>query len=132
MKIFLASFLQKENFGSGKIISITASNKPKDIVVKEIYLPVTPSQAMIDEYYHLMEEDKVKAGEFFRSSYTAQLDKFVEAVKKAAEEDSVTPMELLPFEEGDTLCSWERAQYTNYRKILAPFLEKLGYEVVLN
>lgn len=132
MKLFLASFLQKENFGKGKIIGITTGSKPRDVVVKEVFLPVTPSQALLDKYYDLREKDPKEAGEYFTSEYTAQLEKFVEDVQEVAESEGKTPMDVLPFSDGDTLCSWERAQYTNYRKILAPFLEKLGYEVVNN
>ena len=39
-------------------------------------------------------------------------------------------MEVLPFKEGDTIASWERERYTNYRPLIGAFFEKLGYEVV--
>src|SRR3990167_9387703 len=130
MKIYLASFLQKENFGSGKIIGITTGSKPKNIVVNEVFLPVTPSQSLIDRYYELREKDLSEAGKFFTSEYEAQLQRFVEEVKDVALKEGKAPEEILPFHDGDTLCSWERAQYTNYRNILAPYLEQLGCEVV--
>ncbi len=132
MKIFLASFMQPENFGtSGEIISITSTSKPRTIKVSSIYKPFTPSNEMLDKYHELRETNPSGAGTFFTCSYLNQLQEFVDAVNEAAKEENKTPIELLPFNDGDTLCSWERAQYTNYRKILAPFLEKLGYEVVL-
>jgi hypothetical protein len=40
-------------------------------------------------------------------------------------------IELLPFEDGDTLLSWERYERQSYRPTVAAFLEKLGYEVQL-
>lgn len=132
MKLFLASFMQKENFGKGNIIGITTGSKPRDIVVKERYLPLTPPQDLLDEYYKMLEIDPKQAGENFTNRYTAQCEKFVTDILEVAAKDGKTAIEILPFEDGDTLCSWERSQYTNYRKILAPFLEKLGFEVILN
>lgn len=132
MKLYLASFLQKENFGPGKIYSICHGQKPQGVNVDQIFLHVTPKTELIDRYYSMRETDPKQAGETFTAGYQAQLQEFVDNVVRDAGEEGVTPPELLPFADGDTLCSWERSQYTNYRKILVPFLEKLGYEVVPN
>lgn len=130
MKIYLASFMQPENFGCGNVISITSSSKPRNIRVDGIFLPLTPDSSVMNRYYELREEDADAAGKYFIEQYTKQCQDFVDEVLVMIGDSSAES--VLPFKEGDTLCSWERAQYTNYRKILAPFLEKLGYEVVLN
>lgn len=132
MKLYLASFLQKENFGPGKIYSICRGNKPQGIDVDQIYLHLTPKIDLIDRYYEMRETEPKTAGETFTAGYQSQLQEFIANVLKDAADEGVSATELLPFVDGDTLCSWERAQYTNYRKILAPFLEKLGYEVISN
>lgn len=131
-KIFLASFMQKENFGKGKIISITSGDKPRDLEVKHIYLPFTPPRELIETYNKTATVNQEEAGALFTSKYKAQLDEFVEEVISEAKKEEKSPTDLLPFETGDTFCSWERNYRTNYRKILAPYLEKLGYEVELN
>ena len=51
-------------------------------------------------------------------------------LQKAAKEENTTMIEQLPIQEGDTLLSWERYAYTNYRGILADYLLDIGYEVV--
>lgn len=132
MKLHLASFMQKENFGPGRIISITESSKPDSIEVASIFKPLTPPKSLIDTYRQKVLDDPSNAGEFFRTEYGKQLDNFLEQLSLDAKENNCPIVELLPFEDGDTLASWERAEYTNYRKILAPYLEKMGYTVVLN
>ncbi len=132
MKLYLASFMQKENFGPGRIISITTGTKPKDITVDNIFYPITPSAELITEYRRQAETDRAAAGLAFSKAYETQLQEFLEAVQEEASNQGKAPSEILPFQDGDTLCSWERSFMTNYRKTLAPFLEKLGYEVSVN
>ena len=132
MKLFLASFLQKENFGSGDIISICSGTKPKDIEVKKQFIHFIPSENLINEYYNLRQKDQNAASDFFVSGYQKQLEEVITSVTEEASMEKLSVLDILPFKDGDTLCSWERGQFNNYRKILAPYLEKLGYEVVLN
>src|SRR4051812_17913437 len=108
MKLYLASFLQKENFGPGKIYSICRGQKPQGINVDQIFLHVTPKKELIDQYYLMRETDPKQAGETFTTGYQVQLQEFVDNVVRDAAEEGVTPLELLPFCDGDTLCSWER------------------------
>jgi hypothetical protein len=50
----------------------------------------------------------------------------------AVHEKEGTPIfELLPFNDGDTLLSWEREGHTSYRPLVADCLKKLGYKVIL-
>lgn len=132
MKLFLASFLQKENFGPGTVISICNGSKPRDIAVKQQFKHFIPSQDLISTYYDVVTEEPEKASKIFVSGYQKQLEEVVDSIKQEAEKEGLSPTDILPFKDGDTLCSWERAQNNNYRKILAPYLEKLGYEVVLH
>lgn len=132
MKLFLASFLQKENFGPGTVISITNGSKPRDIEVNQKFSYFIPQQALLDAYYHSRLLDATNASETFVIGYQKQLENAVAEILQEAKKDSLSPQEILPFKDGDTLCSWERAEFTNYRKILAPYLMKLGYEVVLH
>lgn len=126
MKLYLASFLQKNNFGSGRIISITSGSKPKDIEVQSIFEPFIPLPEIFNEYY------KTKNADNFVSKYTAQLENFFLDVSNDAIEQKVSIISTLPFIDDDTLCSWERKENSNYRKLLAPFLTKMGYDVILN
>lgn len=133
MKLFLASFLEKDNFGPGRIISITSGSKPKNIDVSNIFLPFTPPLELIRQYNEISAEDKSKASDLFIKGYNQQLNNVVSELEYELElESKEVYFDLLPFQDGDTLCSWERKDYTNYRSILAPILEKMGYEVVLN
>ena len=132
MKLYLASFIQKRNFGPGRIISITNSGKPQDLNVESIFLPLTPPVELIQKYLKIKEIDLKSAGNFFVEIYQSQLDTFVAQVYKVVNETNQTVEEILPFKEGDTLCSWERKEYTHYRGAVALCLERLGYIVVLN
>ena len=132
MRIYLASFMQPTNFGPGRVISITHGSKPRDIDVKAIFEPLTPPQTVIEEYNRLRVEEPKKASDYFVSTYKAQLEAFFEEISLSSKEENVSMTDLLPFQDGDTLCSWERSFNTNYRDLLAPVLEKIGYEVVLN
>lgn len=133
MKIYLASFSEPENFGPGRIIGIVDGGpKPHSVNVEWIFKPFTPPKELIIKYNDLRLHQPIESSNFFVSSYTEQLDSFFLEVKFEAKQRKKKISDLLPFNEGDTLASWERAAYTNYRKILAPFLEKMGFEVVLN
>jgi hypothetical protein len=132
MKLYLASFLEPENFGPGKIISITCKSKPKNLEVKDIYMPFTPSLDMLDTYRRKQIESQDDAGTYFAIQYNTQLKNFVDEVLRVGQEENKTPQELLPFKDGDTLASWERKNYTHYRKTLAPYLKQLNYQIELN
>ena len=132
MKLYLASFMEKHNFGKGEVISITHSTKPRDIVVQSIYLPFTPPAALIKKYNEMKVSSQKEAGEMFEQTYRKQLEDFYRDAAVTANQEGKSIQELLPFNDGDTLCSWERSAYTHYRKTLAPVLREMGYEVVAN
>lgn len=123
--------MQPDNFGNGRKISITYGSKPHNISVSSIFEPFAPSTDLINEYNSLRTSEPEKASKLFISSYTKQLESFFANLDKEANEAKCSMVELLPFKDGDTLCSWERKEFTNFRKILAPFLERAGYEVLL-
>lgn len=130
MKLYLASFFQAENHGPGKLISVSL-NKPK-VKTDGLFEDFAPSVKISDAYRKEQLVDQVKAGKNFVESYEGQLEAFVAKVQALAKENDLTAMEVLPFQDGDTLASWEREGYTNYRKTLSKYLEKLGYKVELH
>ena len=130
MKLYLASFLETDNFGPGRVIGIVNGNKPSHVNCDFQFKQLTPEQALTDTYNDMAVSDPQNAGKQFVKDFTDQLDAFTSDVARVAKEEGKAPQELLPFEDGDTLASWERENYTNYRSLLTPFLKKLGYEVV--
>ncbi|MFA6201548.1 MAG: hypothetical protein WC679_14215, partial [Bacteroidales bacterium] len=91
-----------------------------------------PSQSLQDQYKTLLQNNKEMASEHFIVEFKKQLDEFYNKVVKAAQAKNITPIELLPFKENDTLVSWERKANTHYRGLIAELLKKLGYEIVEN
>lgn len=132
MKLFLASFLEPENFGPGKVIGIALGNKPKHLDCSIKFESLTPKREILQTYYNMVADDPVKAGEYFRTQFNIQLDGFVKEVKEECKKLKKKPQDILPFEEGDTLASWERAKNHNYRGAVADCLEKLGFEIQRN
>lgn len=131
MKIHLASFLQPQNFGPGRLIGIVEGAKPRDVKVDLQFQHFTPNTDLLQKYNETKASDS-EAGKKFVLGYQAQMDGFLVQAEAAAKATDKSILEVLPFKDGDTLLSWERAEFTNYRKLLAPYLEKMGYEVVLN
>lgn len=129
MKIFLASYKEIENHGPGKKFAI-ASTKPDNISVEGFYKYLTPAEETIEKYREIQTDDQVVAGEFFNNTFKQQLNSFCREVEEVSKEENVSIFELLPFKDGDTLLSWERNGYTNYRSLVADCLVKLGYDVV--
>lgn len=132
MKLYLASFLEPHNFGPGRIIGIANGDKPDHLECELVFKELIPNIEIMKEYRTLYLKDRKKASANFINGLTKQLDQFLEDVLNECKKENKTPMELLPFEDGDTLGSWERKAFTNYRVLIAPYLEKLGYEVVVN
>lgn len=130
MKIYLASFFEKENHGPGKLISVSL-DKP-NVHTDGVFEKFAPTKKISDNYIKDQSEDQVMASQNFISNYKKQLDLFYNEVLKAAQESKVSPIEVLPFSDGDTLACWEREGYTNYRSLLAACLSEFGYEVELH
>jgi len=129
MKIFLASFLEPHNFGHGKVIGIANGNKPPHIKCDTVFPPLIPSNEIMKNYNDMSVNDPKNASKAFVRDFTAQLDTFCNNVQKVASEKGKKPVEVLPFVDGDTLASWEREVYTNYRPLVASCLRKLGFNV---
>ena len=132
MKIVLASFMEPDNFGSGRIIGI-ASDRPKKIECDMAYPLLTPDASLIKEYEKLRDEGKQsEASTLFVTSFEKQHSDFKKNVLETARKNNKFITDILPFVDGDTLCSWEREQYTSYRPLVATCLEELGYDVELH
>jgi hypothetical protein len=129
-KLVLASYFQPENHGAGRKIGITPG-KPKDIECDTKFDPISPEQLYWD-YMKYKKEDPVMAGKAFDRSYREKLDEFTADVQKTATEENKTVFDVLPFQDGDTLLSWENKGNMTFRKITAEYLRKLGYEVEEN
>lgn len=130
MKLYLASFLEPDNFGPGRVIGIVNGDKPSHVKCDTQFTHFTPKQELTDTYNDMAVSDPKNAGKQFVQNFTSQLNEFTNEVLTEVQSSGKTAQELLPFNDGDTLASWEREHFTNYRSLITPFLKKLGYEVV--
>jgi len=130
MKIYLASFLEKHNFGPGRLISIADGSRPDHVKCDDVFTFMIPTPELSKQYSTMQLEDPANAGKVFAKEFTEQLDTFYDDVMEAAVDSGKAPQELLPLEDGDTLASWQREEFTHYRGTVAIYLKKLGYEVV--
>jgi len=130
MKIYLASYLQPENHGPGRKIAI-ANTKPDDLEVSGAWFFAIPDEELLSEYRAEQLQDQGRARDLFVNGYKRQLDNVFDSVRIDADKDGKDPRELLPFRDGDTLLCWEREGFTNYRSILASYLEDIGIDVIL-
>lgn len=132
MKIYLASFFEKQNHGNGRKFSV-CEGFPEDVPTQGMIHYLTPSSEIIKEYHQnkLNTDISYKAGEIFELSFAKELDCLYSDLVEESKSSGKDLKDILPFKDGDTLLSWEREHYTNYRKVISKILEKLGYEVVL-
>lgn len=130
MKIYLASYLQPENWGTGRKIAIEY-NKNKDVPVDFVWESVIPSEDLSSNYIKFkFEKGAEYAGKYFEEQYSKDLNFFKRTLIEEAKEANKSVQEILGLEDGDTLLSWERFEYSNYRHTVKILLEDLGYEVV--
>lgn len=133
--------LEPDNFGPGKIYAI-ARSKPNELVVDGLYAHLTPKDEFNIKYRELqldydqdipetVAEAQKKASDYFNGVFYNQCKLFLIELNKAAKLENKKMMDLLPFEDGDTLVSWERFGNTNYRAMVGGVLSKIGYEVNL-
>jgi CRISPR/Cas system CSM-associated protein Csm2 small subunit len=132
MKLYLASFLEPENFGPGRKICIVKSNNIDKEKYPNLFEPLIPKAEFLNQYYTDKKENQEKAAKDFEENYRNQLRKLYSEIKQEAKNSNKNIIDILPFLEGDTLLSWERKEYSNYRKTTAVLLKHLGYEVVEN
>jgi hypothetical protein len=130
MKLYLASYLESENFGTGKKYSI-AKTKPEDFSTEGVLKYLTPKDEIMENYYNKQLIDQVEAAKDFNEQFSKQLNDFVKEIKNIAKTENKQVLNVLPLKNGDTLLSWEREAYTNYRPMIAKALKKLGYEINL-
>lgn len=130
MKIYFASFLEPENCGPGKKYAI-ATSKPDNLDLDGKVSYLTPDDKLIENYKKKQFDDQKEAADYFNKSFYEQLKTVYVALKTEAKASNKSEMELLPFKDGDTLLSWEREGFSNYRGTVAALLKKIGYEVIL-
>jgi len=130
--LYLASFLEPENFGPGRVIGIANGQKPLHIDVQVVFKHLVPPSDLIKRYRNIsLKGEKKEASKMFVKEYSMMLNKFEKDVKEDAKKQGKEPVDILPFEDGDTLASWEREKFTNYRKLISPVLKRLGFNVIL-
>ena len=128
VQIVLASFFQPENHGPGRKISI-APGKPRDAQCDSLFEMISPG----DLYFEYMKNKKdPDAGKIFVEGYEKILADFKEDVLNEAKENNISIFEVLPFEDGDTLLSWEHKGHMSFRRMAATCLKDLGYDVIEN
>lgn len=131
MKLYLASYLEPMFHGPGIKYGI-ATTKPNNLDISGgMFKFLTPTDELISIYREKQLEDQIEAANYFNSEFKVYLNKFENEVKQAAISENKQPHELLPFKDGDTLLSWEKAENTSYRPLVAKCLRNLGYDVEL-
>jgi hypothetical protein len=133
MKLVLASYFEEENHGSGRKIGISPG-KPKDLIhpCPYRYEKFSPDPDEYWEYHKNKKTDYEAAAVKFRDSYQAKLDAVIKEARERADAEGVDVIDIFPFEDGDTLLSWERKGNMTYRTMLADYLRDLGYDVEEN
>lgn len=132
MKIYLASFLETQNFGEGRVIGIANGSKPSYIKCDMVFPPLIPTNEIMAKYNNACTDDQAGASNAFVKEFSEQLEAFCNDVQETANKNGKTPEEILPFMNGDTLASWERENFKNYRPLVGAVLTKLGYKVILH
>lgn len=134
MQLVLASYWEPENHGPGRKIGISPS-KPKNLMDEQgyecelLYEALSPGKAYFEYFDDVKEHGREEAGRIFNDKYTGKLNQLVAQIKRDAEEQGKTPNDLLGFEDGDTLLSWEKEGHLTYRTHTAKALRELGYDV---
>lgn len=139
MKIYTASFWEPEVHGSGRKICI-APSAPRNLKEEagyecefihdylspgDVYWNYHKSKKEADGDAELLKQ----AGETFVKDYQARLEEFKKDLQEKVENTGKTIEELIGFQEGDTLLSWERGGNTTFRTHTAECLRSLGYDV---
>jgi len=130
VQVVLASYFQSENHGPGRKISISPS-KPKEIDYDcdFIFEALSPGQLYWD---YMKNKREATAGDVFVSGFQSQLNDFKQEVLDEVKTSGKSVFEVLPFENGDTLLSWENKGNMSYRRMVCECLTELGYEVIEN
>lgn len=139
MKLYTASFWEPEVHGPGRKIGISPS-KPKNLQEEcgydcdfcheylspeEVYWEYFKAKKNADGDEELLKQ----AGETFVSKYVNRLNEFKSLLEQEGLETGKSVQDLLGFQDGDNLLSWERGGNTTFRTHTAEFLRGLGYDV---
>ena len=130
MKIYLASYMEPNNHGPGRKIAIT-DTKPKKFEVDAAFTFFIPPKKLVNEYRENQLKGQEVASKNFQNGYREQLTKFFNQLKEDSKNTGQTALELLPFQDGDTLLFWERKGFRSCRTILVDYLKEAGYDVEL-
>src|SRR5215204_2458484 len=103
MKLHLASILQPQNFGPGRVIGIVDGTKPRYIKADLQFKPLVPSSELLQAYIKNKNDNLESSGKIFINGYQVQLDGFINKVQEASKNNNTDPKNVLPFQDGDTL-----------------------------
>lgn len=123
MRLVMASYFEPENHGEGRKIGIT-SGKPRNVEVDFRFDSFDPGELYWDYKNKKIDSDT------FVSEYKRKMAEFVSDVRETAKAEGKSVEEVLPFEDGDTLLSWEHSGHTSFREFVAAALVELGYDVI--
>jgi len=112
------------------VICVANGSRPHAVKCDSVFPPFIPSNETMKTYNDMSANDPKNASNVFIKSFTDQLEEFRIKVQKAADDAGKPPTDILPFSDGDTLASWEREAFTNYRPLIASCLKRLGFDVV--
>jgi hypothetical protein len=138
--LYTASYFEPEVHGPGRKIGISPS-KPKNLVEEcgydcEICHEFLSPDEVYWDYYRAKKsagDDEIllkKAGDDFVEGYKNRLADFKKTLEDESKKTGIAIKDIIGFEDGDTLLSWERGGHTSFREHTAAFLRELGYEVV--
>jgi hypothetical protein len=138
--IYTASYFDPESHGPGRKIGISPS-KPKNLQEEcgydcEIcHEFLSPEQVYWDYFKAKKAADgddilMKQAGDNFVTGYQNRLADFKATLETEAKKTGTSIQDLIGFEDGDTLLSWERNGHLSFRDQVAAFLRELGYEVI--
>jgi hypothetical protein len=138
--IYTASYWEPEVHGPGRKIGISPS-KPKNLKEEAGYdCPLCHEYLSPEDVYwnyhkakKIADGDEVlmkQAGDNFVIEYKNRLQEFKKVLESESKQTGKSIQDLIGFEDGDTLLSWERGGHTSFREHTASFLRELGYEVI--
>ena len=119
MKVYLASFFEKQNHGTGRLFSI-AQFYPAEMKIDGEIKCLAPSSGNRQEFK--------KNGKSIPARLT-----FAERYRDELNEEEVLKA-IKTLQEGDTLCCWEHTKpnYFCHRQIAAEILAQENIEVILD
>lgn len=127
--IYTASFFEKNYWGKGRLVSIARSVPEKfkqnyDYVIRDLLAPTYSMSVGIKHGY-------MKVEGYQRAYYRLLSERYGDMWPYMIEGSlgEIRILDVLDFEDEDTLLCWEKYWYFCHRKIVAELLEKNGIKI---